>query len=100
MLYDNLEGWDAGGVGGRFKRVRRYIYIYTHTFTYIHLWLIHVVACRNQHNTVKQLYSNKELNFKKVACIYNGILLSHKKGMELGQLQRYGWTQNLSYREK
>ena len=32
--------------------------------------------------------------------MYKGILLSHKKGMKLGHLQRYGWTQSLSYRVK
>ena len=43
---------------------------------------------------------NRGMGKEAVVRIYNGILLSHKKGMELGQLQRYGWTQNLSYREK
>ena len=33
MLYDDLEEWDWGGVGGRLKREGIYVYIY----------LIHVV---------------------------------------------------------
>ena len=31
-LYINLEGWDGGEMGGRFKREE----------TYVYLWLIHV----------------------------------------------------------
>ena len=48
VLCDGLEGWDGGGVRGRFKRKG----------IYIHLQLIHVIIHRNQHNIVKQLSSN------------------------------------------
>ena len=33
-----------------------------------------------------------------VVCVCNGILLSHKKGMKLGHLERHGWTWRPSYR--
>ena len=52
MLWDDLEGWD-GGVWGRFKRKGIYIPIY--------IGLIHVLVQQNEHNIVKQLYSNKNI---------------------------------------
>ena len=45
MLYDDLEGWDGVGVGGRLKREE---IIVTDVLLY----------GRNQHNIVKQLSSN------------------------------------------
>ena len=38
MFYDNLEGWDGVGIGGRFKREG----------TCVNLWLIHVVVWQKQ----------------------------------------------------
>jgi len=46
----NLEGWDGGEMGGRFKREGIYVY----------LWLIHVRFDGKQQNSVKQLSFNKK----------------------------------------
>ena len=34
---------------------------------------------------------NRGMDKEDVVYVYNGILLSHKKGMKLGNLQRCGW---------
>ena len=58
MLCDHLEGWDREG--GREMQEGGDMGMY------IYIWLIHFLYSRNQHNSVKQLYSNKDVKKKKI----------------------------------
>ena len=67
MCYDDLNGWDAGGVGERSKREGIYAHIYVSDMcvcvcvcvcVYIYIYDSLHVQHRNQHTTIKQLYSN------------------------------------------
>ena len=45
---DNLEGWDGEGEGRKVQERR----------TFVYLWLIILIFCRKQLNSVKQLSLN------------------------------------------
>lgn len=55
-------GWGGGVGGSRWGRDTR-----------VHIWLVHDVVQRNQHSTVKQLYSVKnkmDIGFCPMVCLY------------------------------